>query len=285
MGGYTRKGVLYEGPTMKRGRKKKVVVAVSAPSTPRVSKNVKSAIKRAISATEEVKYAIYNIANQQLVTGAGLNTAANLGFVSTQSIIPQISQGSTINTRDGNSICVKSLIVRYRINALPTTITGATAALNPWPAQPFLVRVILFRHKYANDDNSTAILLKAGTGSTAQSLDSSPRSWILPYNKEQYHIYYSKEYVMQPCKRYTDVSNSANLAADASPAPGTKQFVYGRVKVKLPSKLTYSDGTAIPNNAGLYMAVAMCNTDGYIVTSTQTRFEFNADAELYFTDA
>jgi len=48
MGGYTRKGVLYQGPTLKRGRKAKVV-AVATVKPAKVSKTVKRAINRAIN--------------------------------------------------------------------------------------------------------------------------------------------------------------------------------------------------------------------------------------------
>lgn len=277
MGGYTRKGVLYQGPTMKRGRKKKVIAVVAeAPASKPVSSNVKSAIKRAINNELEVKCApVLTLADQQPIAGTGLNNATGYGFTAGASIVPALANGPGEATRIGNIVNVKKLVLKYTIQALAVTVAGGT---NNFLALPFMARVIVYRHRYANDDNSNIGILDQGA--TSANLGSTPDLWTEPYNRKEYVIGYSKQFLMQPI-----ANNTATGTVADNVASNTKPFVSGKAIIKMPKKLIYNDVTTIPSNAAWYVAFAVCNIDGTGALNTQFRARCNASSYLYYTDA
>lgn len=247
------------------------------PASKPVSVPVKQYVEKAIKRNEETKCSMrLNIADQAQVLGAGLNTTVSLGWVSPASIIPAITQGTDEASRIGNRIKPVKLQLSFCIRASNVTAAGAT--LNPFPATPFLCRVIVFRHKYANDDFSQIGILD--TGNSMSNLGSTPDNWLQPYNKDEYSIFYSKQWLMQPIK-----NESTTPATAEQPANGTKSFVMKKVNIKLPKTLIYNDNTSLPTNQNLYMACAICNVDGTVVTSSQTRAMINAESYLYFKDA
>lgn len=258
----------------------------------KVSEPVKSYVKKVVTRNEETKCSQRNnIAEQVSVTGAGLNTSAFLGWVSGTSIIPGVTQGTDEQSRIGNKIKVQKLQLAFTLRAQNVTQAGS---LNPFPATPFLCRVIVFRHRYANDDYSQIGILD--TGNTMSNLGSTPDSWLQPYNKEEYIILYSKQWTMQPIKdesRYTFPSSIAgagtttmlNTPVSEIPQNGSKNFIMKKVNIKLPKTLIYNDNSSLPSNQNLYMAVAVCNLDGTIVSTTQSRVMLNAESYLYYKDA
>lgn len=278
---YTRKGVVYAGPTLKRGRpSKKKEVAVMMPVASSVSKpvssNVKNAIKRAINKEIEVKCApVLTLADQQPIAGTGLNNTTGYGFTPGASIVPALANGPSEATRIGNIVNVKKLVLKYTIQALAVTAVGGT---NNFLALPFLARVIVYRHRYANDDNSNIGIIDQGASST--NLGSTPDLWTEPYNRKEFVIGYSKQFLMQP------IANNSGAATVAdNVANGAKQFVSGKAVIKLPKKLIYNDTTTIPTNASWYVAFAVCNIDGTGALNTQYRARCNASSYLYYTDA
>lgn len=253
-----------------RGLSKRILPAARPVPAP-----VKSYVNKAIKRNEETKCSMrLNIADQYSVTGAGLNTGASLGFVSPATIIPAITQGTDEASRIGNKIKPQKLQLKFTLRAYPVT----TAGINPFPATPFLCRVIVFRHKYANDDfGQTGIL---DTGASSGNLGSTPDSWLEPYNKDEFTIFYSKQWLMQPIRNETTTPASCDNVAN-----NTHNFIMKKVNIKLPKTLIYNDNTSIPSNQNMYMAVAVCNTDGSVVTSSQSRVMLNAESYLYFKDA
>lgn len=236
-------------------------------------KNIKKIVKRVIKQDAEIKCApLYTIADQQLVYGAGLNPASNLGWASGQ-IIPPVTQGSGDGQRVGNKINQKYFKLRYTLRAYPVT-----TVLNPHIATPFLARVIVYRQKYAIDDNSPLQMLDSGNGS--QNIGSTPDDFFKPYNKKKFTILHSAQYLMQPVRNETTTPISTDNVAN-----GTKTFVSRKVNLKIPTKkFIYNDSDTTPYNVGYFMAVCMCNTDGIIVSSTQSRLMINAESLLYYTD-
>lgn len=269
-----------------KGLNKRILPAARPVSSP-----VKSYVNKVINRNEETKCSVrLNIADQVSVTGAGLNTPSGLGFVSPASIIPAITQGTDAASRIGNKIKTKNLKLAFTLRA-----QNVSNSLTPFPATPFLCRVIVFRHKYANDDYSQNNILDLGN--TSGNLGSTPDTWIEPYNKEEYTILYSKQWVMQPIKdetRYTfpatvaGAGNTTMLNTPVSEVPqnGAKNFIMKKVNIKVPKTLIYNDSvSSLPTNQNMYMAVACCNLDGTIVSSVQSRVMLNAESYLYFKDA
>lgn len=293
-GGYTRGGILYEGPTKPRGRPLKGPVIVSKSSKKVVAKainkknmsNIAKVVQNVLNKDAEVKVVSNTeLANKVKVYGSGLSYAAggpNQGWVSTVAgLIPPIQQGTTQATRIGNKITPRGLNVRYSIYALPSTDSSTGAGLggniNPFVTLPFRVKVIIFRHRYATDDYSQNGILQ--TGATTSDLTSDIDSFFRPYNKDEFIIKYSKMFKLQP-PRHAMTSSYTGQSQD----PYAKSMVIRNLNIKLP-KLRYNDNTSTPSNAQWYMAVAVCNEDSSVITAgTQSRCEINVESHLYFTD-
>lgn len=275
MGGYTRKGVLYQGPTLKRGRKAKVVAVVPAKSA-KVSTNVKKAINRAISNNIETKVAVREIFNRIAVPGAGLDTANGLGLGTTTGIIPLISRGTDDASRTGDLIHAKRLVLKFSIRARDITVAAPTGN-NPYK-QPFMVRMIVFNHRFAQDEASATNIIDKGA--TNGNLDSSPDSWLEPYQKKEYKIWFSKTFKMAPL---TNIS-SGSLVLENMP-PGYQCFAAGRKSIKIPKKLMYNGAATLPTNSMPQLCFAVCSIDGTPINNNQYRCEVNVESQLYYTDA
>lgn len=246
----------------------------------KVSKTVKKAIKRAINSNLETKVAVAEIFKQIGVPGAGLNTAAGLGLSTDNTLtrsVPNIAQGTGGSDRNGDDINCKSLTMHYSLRA--RDVSGTMA--NPF-IQPFYVRVIAYNHRYAIDDYTQAGILDKGN--TYGNLDSSPDSWLEPYNRKEYKILYSKTFKM--CPYYDRTKGDANASIMNTPN-GFQSFVFGKFKVPAPKKLHYNGASAnnVPTNYLPHIAFAVCNIDGIVVNSTQFRVDVNLEARLKYTDA
>lgn len=163
--------------------------------------------------------------------------------------------------------------MRYTLRA------GAINSSNNFTATPFLARVIVFRHRYAIDDNSQLLLLDSGNG--AQNLGSTPDDWTKPYNRKEFDILYSKQFLMQPIRNELTTPISSENVAN-----GTKTFVSRVVSLPIKNRYyVYSDTNTTPSNAGYFVAFCVCNCDGTVVLSTSTRMMVNCETVLSYTDA
>lgn len=289
MGGYTRKGVLYQGPTKKRGRpsSKKAIVVATVPTAPKpVAQNVKNYVKKSINREIETKTATINIFNQQATLGYGLNSSTNLGLTNSLSIIPTLLQSDEQSGRVGNKVRPTALYLRFSLRAIQTTYLG----VNDNPFMPFIVRVICYSKKLSRTDFTNTGILQQGN--TSVNLGSAPETWLEPYNKDVFNIHYSKQYMMIPHRKVTNNAAPNNYAQDAI-VEGAKSFIMKRVKLKgIPKTFIYDDaagGTNAnrPTNASVFMAVCVCNVDGTAGGSliSDQRVQVNADSFLYYKDA
>jgi len=298
-GGYKRGGVVYQGPTKPRGRPLKVV-AVTTPSTSTLSKTTKKAVNKLIKNNQETKYASQLTTAQNVeIAGSGLvyDGDQNLrgwcsGFLNPAGIIPSIPQGVGEAGRVGNKIMPKALILKYFLQALPTTEANAAAAAfntNPFLGVPFRVRVIIFRHRYAIDDYSQGNILNLGNtnGGIGSELDNLFR----PYNKDEYQIVYSKTHKMASIKHntYTDAAGTFTTRTENVPNGGLT-FISKSVKVKLPKHLLYNDNATNPANINYFMAVSIHNEDNSVIAYApaaipQKRVKLNAEVNFTYYDS
>lgn len=288
-GGYTRKGVVYQGPTRPKGRPTKAVIVSKASKTviskavnKTNHKNIASIVKQVLKGDEEVKQ-VYNtdIANNLLIYGAGVDFGPlTKGFVSA-SLIPNPSLAVNSAGRIGNMINPKGLSVRYTLYANPTTDNNSTTNNNPFVGLPFFVRVVIYKHRYSTSDSSPMNIIN--DGATSISLNNDVDAYFRPYNKDEFIIAYSKTHRMEPA-RYTAAAFASAQAQD----PRASSFVVKNVSLRLPKHLIYNDNaSAYPTNAAWYMAVAVCNMDGSTITATtagQSRVKLNVESYLRFTD-
>lgn len=272
-----KKKTMRKPKTTKRQTKRKTV----APSIKRV-------VKSMIKSTEEVKKApLLTLANNVSVSGAGLNyngAALLNGWASTTGagVIPIISQGTGQSNRIGNIVIPKYCDVNFSLRALPTT-DAATIGGNPNPfrGKAFLVRVILYRHRYAIDDFGQTGIMEEG-GASAD-LSGNPQQWMERYNRDEYMIKYTKTYKMTSDTHLTNNAGTNFLYLDQM-ANSHKNFVYGKIRVKLP-KLIYNDTLNQPTNCAYYLAVAVCNQDSSAISTAQSRVQLSARTFMTYTDA
>lgn len=258
--------------TASRAAKSKAVEKVKV-------RNIKRIVNRVIKGHTELKTATnLTIADQVSVYGAGLNTPVGLGFVSSSNIIPLVTQGASEGNRIGNSIRPKWLSLRYTLRAQPTTDSASPTNNNPFKGVPFLCRVIVFKHRWAIDEGSQTGILQSGASS--QNLGSTPDNWVMPYNTDEFKIYYSKQYKMQALAHTgsTGVLNTENQGY------GLQNFVVRRCRIPMPKVLRFNDNNGSATNEGFFMAVAVCNVDGTVVTNIQTRVQINAESYMDFYD-
>lgn len=235
---------------------------------------VKSIVKSALNAKMETKIAVKEHFSRIAVPGAGLDTANSLGLSTTTGLIPNILRGTDDAGRSGDIIHPKRLVLKYSIRARDITSAVGT---NPY-RQPFLVRVIVYNHRYAIDDFAATQIIDKGA--TAGNLDSSPDSWLEPYNRKEFKIHYSKTFKLAPLVN----SSTATVVTENMPN-GYQYFAYGRISLKVPAKLFYNGSSSLPVNSQPQLAFAVCNVDGTPVPGTQFRCEVNAESQLYYTDA
>lgn len=268
--------------------RRKSVKIMAAPAKVGVPRAVKVFVNKAIRQTTELKYAAsLGIANIVSVYGSGLSytSPTGIGWCSGVSVpsglIPVIAQGTSESTRIGNRIEPKSLKLRFSLSARPTTDASTPAPLlniNPYRGVPFIVKVIVFRHKYANDDyNQTNILQN---GATNEDIGNTVDDLFKPYNKDEYTIYYSKNFLMEAPQHVNVNGPTTNFCSPRSTA-----FVMKSIRLPLPKHLLYNDGQNQCTNAGMFMAVSVCNTDNTIITNTETRLWVNAEVNMSYTDA
>lgn len=285
-GGYTRKGVMYQGPTKPRGRPTKAQLSARAVSKVTSAKISKIA-KKVVAATEEVKCVMnLAVANKVLVYGSGLNYAAaspNQGWVSLGGIVPTVSQGTASDQRIGNLITPKRLNIKYSIYANPSTEVGSTALpggnINPFYGLPFRVKVIVYRHRFAIDEANQTGIIQAG--SVNADLTSDLDTFFRPYNKDEYIIKYSKMFKMQNPRHNLTGTNFTQQ----NQSPGSQTLVMKSINIKLP-KLRFNDATGINANSQYYIAFAVCNEDSSVITAgSQSRMSINVESYLHYTDA
>jgi hypothetical protein len=64
-----------------------------------------------------------------------------------------------------------------------------------------------------------------------------------------------------------------------------KSWIYGKIRIKLPSKLIYNDSSSQSTNCAYYMAVVVANENSENITTSQTRVQLSARSYMTYTDA
>lgn len=286
-GGYTKKGVVYEGPTRMPGRPKKALLVVAPKKKATLSKPVKKAVMGLVKSQIEVKYApSLIIADVVSVNGSGLNydgvtnlTGWSSGPGLGTGLLPQIGQGASEGARIGNKIRPKSFNLKVCLNAKATTDASTPSGnTNPFRGIPFICRVIVYKHRYADDDYSQTGILNNGNAS--ELIGNTVDDLFKPYNRDEYRIYYSKDILM--CGAVHNNTSGIN------PNPmeyKARSWWVKNIRIPLPKILHFNDGVTAATNAGMFMAVCVINTDGSVVSNSQSRVTVNAEANLSFYDA
>lgn len=245
----------------------------------KVPEKVKDYVKKALDREIQDKQDVASIlttaggSTTGFVRGYGINSASVNYGISTQSIIPQVTQGLDEDKRVGNYVRPKSLVVNYTLNAMPVD-AGVDVPLNKNPT-PFYCAVLFYSRKDSLTNNVNSTLKDFGSVNFPFE---TINDFLLPFNKELYNIHSFKKYKMAPATSIgvfgttttIDLNNSVN---------GYVPMVMKSQKLKLPAKLIFDDTTSQPTNARIYCAIGVFNIDNSVpdrATTIRVKCEMNS---------
>lgn len=230
-------------------------------------------VKKVVHKEQETKIASnLTVCDLTNIPGAGVSTAGN-GVIS--AITPLIVQGTAQNHRIGNKIRPVKLSLRYAIYGLNTTIAGSS---NPFRGLPFLVKVVVYRHRYNKGDSSPDAILESG--GTNFAISNVTDSFFRPYNTDEYEIAYSATHKMQAPRHLDATVGQMDQSMDSK----FTSFIIRKCNIKVPKQIRFNDNGSTPSNLNWWVAFAVCNIDSSAITSAQVRATVNAESFLYFQD-
>lgn len=265
-----RRRVAKKVPSMSTPMKKVVKKSVAKAKYKQLAKVIKSVVHKEQETKLVSKLDVAEILN---IPAAGLSTTG-AGVIS--ALVPLVTVGTGANQRIGNKIRPTKLSVRYCLNALPTTVAGG---INPFRGLPFMVKVIVYKHKYNRGDNDPSAIME--TGNVNFPLTNVVDTYFRPYNKGEYDIAYSAMHKLSAC-RHND--STFGLIEPNSQDSKITSFIIRKFDIKLPKTITFNDGNTTPTNFGWWIGFAVCNVDGSTITTSQYRATVNCESFLYFQD-
>lgn len=248
---------------------------------PKVSNNVKAYVKKAIDNEIEDKmetltvFTVGGSSTTGRIVGYGINNQTSFtGITSANSIIPILAAGTSVDTRLGNKVTVKSFYVRYHVYAV-----NQHPVVNPVFGVPFIVCVLFYSRKDSRTNNTNDTLMEFGNSTTALVNTS---DLTLKFNKDLYNIHGFYKHKLYPSQAVDGSGNTSAIAGVSGFAPAAMKTV----KIKLPSKLIYDDGTTQPTNSRIYASVGVFNIDNSkYIPSTSFRANIEMSSHLVYQDA
>jgi len=226
----------------------------------KVSKGVRTYVKRAIKATAETKSFIDYGANQS-IAGASASTAPT-----TRNLVPQITQGVGKSQRIGNSVSVSSAMIKGRVNILPyNSIT------NPAPA-PVLIKMWLLSSIVTNAPNVGTVGAWSSffdINNSSIGFQTTPIDLLFPVNKDLWRVHSTKQ-IKIGATAASNAIPSPNSFYDNSPMSVPFQFNFGK-HIKI---LKYDDTTAPATNKNLYVLFQVVNADGSSTALTSAEYHY-----------
>lgn len=256
------------GSRFKRSRRPANRKTRKSRSTKKVSKAVKSYVKKALHRNEENKVFINYAANQSITTaGAGSNPYAI-------NLVPLPTQGSAQNQRIGNTIkCVKGFI-RGHVNLLPYN-----SLTNPLVA-PCYVKMWLCCNKTIN---TTAI---SGTncsndffelGASTTGFQGNMLDMEFTNNKDNWTIYKTKTLELGLTANSAGVSAlNANIGLDNSRLTRPFYFSFGRHMRK---QIKFNDTQLAPTNINMFLVFQVVYADGSSTAITPAEVHYTSRVE------
>lgn len=258
--------------SMKSVPKKNNTVVVAKPV---INPAIKRYVKKLVKSTEEVKVQTSAIATSSAMLGSGFNVTSNYGFWTPSSIIPVVAQGVGQQQRIGNAIKpIRSrMLIRGYVLAAPVNATN-----NAYQNMPFHVRVVVYRQKQNNNTPNNSGILDSQTTDQGNDFTGSLYDLMTPYNKDKFDIGFTRTFTLQPCSSTGGVTNVDNIG----PYPVCRFF---KGYIKLPSVLKYNDTNTVPMNSNWFLAAGIVQSDGTLITNSNTRCRITADTIIRYTDA
>lgn len=270
----------------KRQANRKAYVKRKAAASAKVPAKVKAYVKKAIDAEIQDKVDLLTVfstaggSTTGNVRGFGIDNTSTFYGITSGSIIPTVAVGTTEDTRVGNYIKPKSMVVRYTIHANP--IDKVTLGINKNEGMPFYVAVVFYSRKDSRGSSINDALKDLGNSSVPFA---TIQDFLVPFNKELYNIHAFKKYKMHPSQS-TELVGTTQVVNSINAPAGCVSMVMASQKIKLPSKLIYDDASTVPTNARVYCAIGVFNFDNSTLDrSTQIRARVEMTSTLTYQNA
>ena len=265
------------------------------PATRALTLAQRRAVKQLISSAAEVKIRTFTMANKAAILGGGLAStgfiANGYGFLLDNFYGPtaagvakfELHQGTTQQQRIGNEVSVKKYEARINVSSMPQS------ASNPSPAclQAYKIVVVGFRQKIGPVlSTASGPKLKIGISNADEAVDGTIANHLLPFNRDQFDIWYYKELDMRPPFYVAEDAPGAGNQTflqnpQASNSPAMRQF---SLNLPHPKHLEFKDGSNVPSNAWGSLGFYIINTDGAATLASTTKAQVSINTTLYFTD-
>jgi len=266
-----------------RGRKRQAnrKAYLKRKANAKVPQKVKAYVKRAIDREIEDKYemkTIFTVGGSSTtgrIIGYGINNQTSFtGITTTDSIIPVLQNGNSVEGRLGNKLTVKQFYVRYHLYAV-----NQHPVVNPVFGVPFIVCVLFYSRKDSRTNNTNDTLMEFGSSNTSLVNTS---DLTLKFNKDLYNIHGFYKHKLYPSQAIDLTGNSTAIAGITGYTPSVSKVV----KIKIPAKLVYDDTTAQPTNSRIYCSVGVFNVDNSkYVPSTTFRANIEMSSHIVYQDA
>jgi len=243
----------------------------SRPGKARVSKPLKSYIKKAISRNIETKQITSFGLNQDILTVASTTPTAI-------TLLPQPTQGTGESDRVGNVIDVKKCIVSGFVNLKPyDAITNPNVAPGPlW------VKIFIVSAKNINTNtfsNTSAASSFFATNNASVNFQATIRDMLLDVNNDLFTLHRYKMFKLGAAGS-TAVVNPATYY-DNSPMCASFRFDLS----KIVGKLRYDENQTWPTNKNLFLVITTCRADGSTGSATVPQCEYHWKIDNMYKDA
>lgn len=238
----------------------------------KVSSTVKRYVKKAIHANLENKEKMNYAANQPI--------EATNATLTTYPLIMNTVQGTSNDTRIGNSIRIVKGQMKVSVNLLPYDATTNPSA-NPIWVKIWVVKDLKNTGQLSTMDN-TAYLNFFRINNSGLGFQSNPLDTTLEVNNDYFRVLYSKLFKLGSASAFNaGIPVNANSYFDNSPMCKQVTINWGKWCKK---QIKFNDNTGYPTNDNLYFVIQPVYADG---TSTIAKrpIEMHYSNYQHFEDA
>lgn len=191
-------------------------------------------------------------------------------------LCPSIAQGTDTNSRIGDQIRGKHLVVRGHIALNLTTDTDANSRI--------AVRLMALTNKlgpsYYSNENNTALDRLLNNHGSAQKFNGDVLSLYLPVNRDIWTVHYDKIHTLSIAQLYHSTAADIEVARDTHYT--TKLFT---IRIPCRKLMRYGDGQAWPTNFRPRICLGYAHMDGSAADTVETQVSMTWISELTFEDA
>lgn len=236
----------------------------------KVSKPIKTYVKRMISRKTEEKRWLIHALNQNVLTVAN-STPTNV------SLLPVPNQGTGDSDRIGNEIIVKKASIRGFVNLSPYN-----SSTNPNAFSPVWVKMWIVSAKNINTNNFTNTLSATSffrANNTSINFQATIRDQLYPVNIDLFTVHKTKSFKLGAGST-SDVVQSGSYFDNS---PMSAPFVFDLSKYV--NKLMYDENQTFPTNKNLFLVITASRCDGGTSSASNPLCEYHYLIDYEYQDA